>query len=60
MLRKVDGIFPTLKREAFKQFEYWDPDTVIVEAKASGLPLTDELRQSGIPCGQLLTWQRTR
>jgi predicted phage terminase large subunit-like protein len=41
--------FPTLKKEAYKQFEYWDPDTVIVEAKASGLPLTDELRHAGIP-----------
>ena len=41
--------FPELKRVAYEQYTYWDPDTVIVEAKASGLPLTDELRQAGIP-----------
>ena len=41
--------FPELKRVAYEQFTYWDPDTIIVEAKASGMPLTDELRQAGIP-----------
>jgi len=41
--------FPELKRVAYEQYTYWDPDTIIVEAKASGLPLTDELRQAGIP-----------
>ena len=41
--------FPELKNKALNEFEYWDPDTVIVEAKASGLPLTHELRNMGIP-----------
>jgi predicted phage terminase large subunit-like protein len=41
--------FPELKEVADEQYSYWDPDTVIVEAKASGLPLTQELRQTGIP-----------
>ena len=41
--------FPELKEVAYEQYSYWDPDTVIVEAKASGLPLTQELRQTGIP-----------
>ena len=41
--------FPELKREAVEQYKYWDPDTIIIEAKASGMPLTDELRQAGIP-----------
>ena len=41
--------FPELKEVAYEQYNYWDPDTVIVEAKASGLPLTQELRQTGIP-----------
>jgi len=41
--------FPELKQVAFEQWKYWDPDTVIVEAKASGQPLTDELRKMGIP-----------
>jgi phage uncharacterized protein (putative large terminase), C-terminal domain len=30
-------------------YKFWDPDSVIVEAKASGLPLTQELRNMGIP-----------
>ena len=41
--------FPELKQVAFEQYRYWDPDTVIIEAKASGMPLTQELRQTGIP-----------
>ena len=41
--------FPDLNRQALKEYEYWEPDTVIVEAKASGMPLTHELRQMGIP-----------
>ena len=41
--------FPELKGIALDQYRYWDPDTVIVEAKASGLPLTHELRNMGIP-----------
>ena len=42
-------IFQRLKQVAMEQYKYWDPDTVIVEAKASGQPLTDELRKMGIP-----------
>ena len=41
--------FPELKSEALKQYKFWEPETVIIEAKASGLPLTQELRQMGIP-----------
>jgi hypothetical protein len=41
--------FPELRKEAFRQYRYWNPDTVIIEAKASGLPLTYELRKMGIP-----------
>ena len=41
--------FPELKREALKSYHYWDPDVVIIEAKASGTPLTQELRAMGIP-----------
>jgi predicted phage terminase large subunit-like protein len=41
--------FPELKNMALEQYKYWEPDTVIVEAKASGLPLTQELRNMGIP-----------
>jgi predicted phage terminase large subunit-like protein len=41
--------FPDLRKEALEQYRYWNPDTVIIEAKASGLPLTYELRKVGIP-----------
>ena len=41
--------FPELKAIALEQYKFWDPETVIVEAKASGLPLTHELRNVGIP-----------
>ena len=34
---------------AKEQYDYWKPETVIVEAKASGLPLTHELRNMDIP-----------
>jgi predicted phage terminase large subunit-like protein len=41
--------FPDLRREALEQYKYWKPDMVIVEQKASGTPLTHELRQMDIP-----------
>ena len=41
--------FPELKAEALGQYKFWEPETVIIEAKASGTPLTQELRQMGIP-----------
>jgi predicted phage terminase large subunit-like protein len=50
LLNKVKGKyeFPELKVMAHEQFEEWQPDSVIVEAKASGQPLIDEMRRSGI------------
>ena len=41
--------FPELRREALEQYKYWQPDMVIVEQKASGTPLTHELRNMDIP-----------
>jgi predicted phage terminase large subunit-like protein len=41
--------FPELKAEAMEQYKYWEPEMVIIEAKASGLPLTHELQKMGIP-----------
>ena len=41
--------FPELKEKAMEEYEYWDPDMVLIEAKATGTPLTDELRRMGIP-----------
>lgn len=41
--------FPELKEVALEEYDYWEPDMVIIEAKATGTPLTDELRRTGIP-----------
>ena len=50
LLNKVKGKyeFPELKKMAHEQYDEWQPDSVIVEAKASGQPLIDEMRRSGI------------
>jgi predicted phage terminase large subunit-like protein len=50
LLNKVKGKyeFPELKAMAHEQYKIWEPDSVIVEAKASGQPLIDEMRRSGI------------
>jgi predicted phage terminase large subunit-like protein len=41
--------FPELKQMAFEHYKEWEPDSIIVEAKASGAPLVFELRAMGIP-----------
>ena len=41
--------FPELKDIAQKEYKYWEPEAVLIEAKASGLPLTHELQKAGIP-----------
>ena len=41
--------FPTLKRKALEQVEEYDPDSIIIEKKASGAPLIYEMRAMGIP-----------
>ena len=41
--------FPDLRRMALEEYKYWDPECVLIEAKASGMPLTQELRNMGIP-----------
>jgi len=40
--------FPELKQMAFEQNDTWQPDALIIETKASGQPLVDELRRSGV------------
>jgi predicted phage terminase large subunit-like protein len=40
--------FPELKDKAMSHYQYWEPDTLMVEAKAAGAPLIFELRQMGI------------
>jgi len=41
--------FPELKRVARDEYRYWKPDSVLIEAKATGTPLQQELRKMGIP-----------
>ena len=41
--------FPELKETALEEYNYWAPDMILIEAKATGTPLTDELRRVGIP-----------
>jgi predicted phage terminase large subunit-like protein len=41
--------FPELKRVAKDEYVYWKPDNVLIEAKATGITLQQELRRMGIP-----------
>jgi predicted phage terminase large subunit-like protein len=41
--------FPALKRAALDQMQEYQPESVIIEKKASGAPLIYELRAMGIP-----------
>lgn len=47
--KRVRLDFPDLKKLAWEEWKYWEPDCVLIEAKASGTPLTQELRRMGIP-----------
>ena len=41
--------FPELKVVALDQYKYWEPESVVIEQKATGQPLTQEFRRMGIP-----------
>ena len=41
--------FPDLKNLTYELHQYWEPESIIIEAKASGQPLIQELRRMGIP-----------
>jgi hypothetical protein len=41
--------FPELKDKAYQLYNYWKPDSTIIEGRATGLPLAHEMRKSGIP-----------
>lgn len=40
--------FPELKDKCLEQYQYWQPDTFIIEAKANGAPLLQEFRRMGM------------
>jgi predicted phage terminase large subunit-like protein len=41
--------FPELKQVALEQYREWEPDSIIIEKKASGAPLIYEMRAMGVP-----------
>jgi predicted phage terminase large subunit-like protein len=41
--------FPALKKFALEYYKEWEPDSVIIEKKAAGAPLIQELRAIGVP-----------
>ena len=41
--------FPELKAIAQEEYEYWEPEMMLIEAKASGQPLADEMRLLNLP-----------
>ena len=41
--------FPELKGIAQEEYEYWEPELMLIEAKASGQPLADEMRMLNLP-----------
>ena len=47
--------FPELKRIALDKYKEYNPDSVIIEAKASGMPLTQELNRLGIPISNFIS-----
>lgn len=40
--------FPELKAKAREMYDKWKPDSLVIEKKASGLPLIQELHRAGI------------
>ena len=50
--------FPALKKKAHEKYRQWKPDACIIEAKATGMPLIQELRQMGLSIQAYTpTWQ---
>tara|TARA_R100000654_G_scaffold5200_7_gene14934 strand:+ start:267 stop:1805 length:1539 start_codon:yes stop_codon:yes gene_type:complete len=41
--------FPELKQIAIEENDYWEPDMMLIEAKASGMSLADEMRLQNLP-----------
>jgi predicted phage terminase large subunit-like protein len=48
-MKKGRWDFPEMKEIAYDSYKYWEPESVVIEAKATGMPLTQELRMRGIP-----------
>lgn len=44
--------FPDLKKFALEYYNDWEPDMVLIEKKAAGAPLIQELRAIGVPVSE--------
>ena len=44
--------FPDLKKDVLREYNEYQPDTLIVEKKASGAPLIYDLRAMGVPVSE--------
>jgi len=44
--------FPELKELAMEEYQYWEPDSFIVEKKSSGVALYQEMRRMGLPVSE--------
>lgn len=49
--------YPQLRKEGLKSYKEWKPDAVIIEKKASGQSLIQDMRKAGIP---VLSYQPDR
>jgi phage terminase large subunit-like protein len=47
--------YPELRKLAQEAYDDWQPDTVLIEKKASGQSLLQDLRMGGIPVLSLFT-----
>lgn len=45
--------FPELRRNAMEAAELWKPDKILIEKKASGHSLAQELRRAGLPVARI-------
>ena len=44
--------FPELKKKCMEEYEFWEPDSFMVEKKSSGVALYQEMRRMGIPVSE--------
>lgn len=44
--------FPDLKRDVLREYQEYEPDTLLIEKKASGAPLIYDLRAMGVPVSE--------
>lgn len=51
--------FPELKKLVLEDWKNWKPDVLQIERKASGAPLVQELRRSGIPVSDVVVSRGT-